>query len=275
MLVGIGNAKDSAIGRGKKMGLIKSSGNMYPWVDYCHSHLRGRCPHECDYCYVQHMRCKRFYSGEIKLKKDELEVNYYPKGKTGNLIFIEHMNDLFADGVLSDWIEDVLNHCLLYKDNSYVFQTKNPMRAFDFFIVKGWLHWFRDKSIMVGTTVETDDETLLKEHSKAPSPTNRFTWINALRVYRIPTFITIEPVMDFNPDIMMQWIRTVKPTFINIGADSKKCGLKEPSPDKIMYLLGELKKEGIEVREKHNLDRLMKPLPSRFGTRPDLPEIED
>ena len=94
------------------MSLKKSKGNMYDWVSHTHSHLIGKCPHECGYCYVQAM-AKRFpemhkrYSGEeITIDESELDINY---GK-GKLIFIEHMNDLFADAVDGGIIDAILCH---------------------------------------------------------------------------------------------------------------------------------------------------------------------
>ena len=61
------------------MPLKKSEGNMYAWVTHTHSHLAGKCPHECVYCYVSQM-AKKFpnmrarYSGPIRLIEDELNV---------------------------------------------------------------------------------------------------------------------------------------------------------------------------------------------------------
>ena len=77
----------------------------------------------------------------------------------------------------------------------------------------------------------------------------------ALRYLR--TFITIEPIMDFDVPVIGQWLMEIRPEFINIGADSKRHGLPEPSADKIMALIDVLNAAGIEIREKHNLERLL------------------
>jgi hypothetical protein len=69
-------------------------------------------------------------------------------------------------------------------------------------------------------------------------------------------FVTIEPIMDFDVDILTQWVDDIKPEFVNIGADSKNHNLPEPSWDKVDELIGNLKTLGIEIREKSNLDRL-------------------
>lgn len=33
--------------------LNKSKGNMYPWVTYTWNPIKGKCPHECRYCYMK------------------------------------------------------------------------------------------------------------------------------------------------------------------------------------------------------------------------------
>ena len=68
--------------------------------------------------------------------------------------------------------------------------------------------------------------------------------------------ITIEPVMDFDVDILAGWIAKINPKFLNLGADSKNHNLPEPTVDKILALVDKLKEYGIELREKHNLARL-------------------
>jgi hypothetical protein len=68
--------------------------------------------------------------------------------------------------------------------------------------------------------------------------------------------ITIEPVMDFDVDILAMWIHEIHPFFVNLGADSKNRGLPEPTREKVMALVAALDEYGIELREKHNLERL-------------------
>jgi hypothetical protein len=69
-------------------------------------------------------------------------------------------------------------------------------------------------------------------------------------------FVTIEPVLDFDVDVLAEWIYRINPEFLNLGADSKNHNLPEPTVEKIHALVDELAKYGIELREKHNLGRL-------------------
>jgi DNA repair photolyase len=226
------------------MPLNKSKGNMYPWVSHTHSHLGGECSHKCVYCYVDNPRFGRAprYCGEIRIIEKELSVNY----GSGKTIFIEHQNDLFAKDVPQEFINEVINHCYNYPDNTYVFQTKNPARYLTM------NDEFPYRSIL-GTTIETNRN--IPNVSNAPKPIERMKAMCELQGRK---FITIEPVLDFDVDILAEWIARINPEFLNLGADSKGHNLPEPTIEKIMALTEKLKGYGIELREKHNLKRLTK-----------------
>jgi hypothetical protein len=70
------------------------------------------------------------------------------------------------------------------------------------------------------------------------------------------TFLTIEPIMDFYLDDLVRLIELAHPSWVNIGADSKSNGLKEPNFKQVTDLINAIKVIGIEVREKSNLERL-------------------
>jgi protein gp37 len=185
------------------------------------------------------------YKGEPRLIEKELLVKY-PEGKT---IFIEHMNDMFAEGVKDEWIRDILGHCGLY-DNKYVFQTKNPERAFLFAEML-------PPSCMMGTTIETN--RVYPDISKAPEPRSRHLGMMAFRrlVPKIETFVTIEPIVDFDVEELVRMIVDINPQFVNIGADSKGCKLPEPTPEKVKSLIAGLQKNNITIKKKVNLGRML------------------
>jgi DNA repair photolyase len=236
-----------------------SKGNMYDWVTHQHSHLGGECPHKCSYCYVDHPDRGRAskYCGELRLIESEFKTAY---GRE-NTIFIEHCNDLFCKEVPTGWITRILAHCYEYPENKYMYQTKNPARFLDF------INILPPNSIL-GTTIETDSGQ--PDHiSKAPSTLDRAEAMAEIRSYirggyirtsrpDIKIFVTIEPIMDFNVDILSRWITSIRPDFLNIGADSMGHGLIEPTFEKIIQLVERLRKNGVEVRKKHNLERLEK-----------------
>jgi len=227
------------------MPLKKSTGNMYDWVTHMHTHLGGECSHKCSYCYVQKNRfgVPERYKGEPRLIEEELNVNY-GKGKT---IFIEHMNDLFANTIQNSWIVKILRHCLEYPENNYVFQSKDPGRCF-----LGCSSFLPEGSLF-GTTIETNRD--MSNISTAPHPNLRYQGIKYLKKDGIKTFITIEPIMDFD-DELAEWIIDAKPNFVNIGADSKRSALNEPSAEKVQRLIKRLQDANITIRKKTNLGRL-------------------
>lgn len=224
------------------MSLVKSQGNMYDWVTHMHTHLGGECSHKCSYCYVQRGRAQVSgkYKGPIRLIEKELQVNY-GEGKT---IFIEHMNDMFAKDIPGEWIERILAHCFQYSKNKYVFQSKNPERASGFAFVA--------LDYIFGTTIESN--RLYGDISKAPPPILRYEGMMNISAKK---FITIEPIMDFDVNVLAGWIKNIKPGFVNIGADSKHSGLPEPSKEKILELVAAIREAGIEIRKKVNLERIL------------------
>lgn len=220
---------------------VKAGSNMYQgWVTHTHSHLGGECSHKCSYCYVDSFRARApKYQGTLRLIEKELLVPY-GKGKT---IFVEHCNDLFAEEVPTKWIQEIIDHCHRFPDNMYVFQTKNPGRYRH--------HCFPEKYIL-GVTIETN--RTIPNIGLAPQPTTRMA--DMAEQLMKTKFITIEPILDFDVDYFANWILLIYPDFVNIGADSKGHNLPEPSMEKVQALINKLTSYGIEIREKHNLERL-------------------
>ena len=220
--------------------LNKQKGNMYGFVTHTWNAIKGKCSHDCSYCYM-----KRFPQNPIRLDEKELKTNLGEK----NFIFVGSSTDMFADDVPKEWIFKILEHCNNYPKNKYLFQTKNPKR-FHYF-----LHWIPKNSIL-GITMETNDMINYEKYSKAPLPSWRISEFDKLPE-EIQKMITIEPIMDFNVMTFHLWLEKCKPEFVNIGADSTRNNLPEPPREKIEKLIEELEKF-TKVNLKSNLKRLMK-----------------
>lgn len=239
------------------MSLKKSNGNMYPWVTHMHTHLRGCCGHGCKYCYVQAMaqrfpNMKKSYTGPLWLDESQLELNY---GHDWRTYFIEHQNDLFASNVPVEWVIKILAHCKCYQHNNYVFQTKNP----------GYMWTFLDdmpENSLLGATIETDSaETLAGMYSDTACPPAPYFRLDAMKqiAKRFKTFITVEPILKMaSPEAFARSIAFAGPSFVNIGADSKGRGLVEPTRAEVQVLIDALTSCGVVIRQKSNLERLMK-----------------
>ena len=218
------------------MALNKQKGNMYGFVTHTWNVIKGKCPHDCSYCYM-----KRFPQGNLRFDEKELKTNL----GEGNFIFVGSSCDMFADDVSHTWIYSILTYCKKYPKNIYLFQTKNPSKFIHF------KDYFPKNSIL-GTTIESNRDT----PSKAPSTEKRVAWMSCEELYGFRKMITIEPIIDFDVPYLVDMIKRVRPEFVNIGADSTNNNLPEPSEYKIQLLIKELEKF-TKVNLKDNLKRLM------------------
>jgi hypothetical protein len=191
---------------------------------------------------------KRKYTGPQRIIEEELLVKY-GKGKT---IFIEHMNDLWAAGDLTEGDKiPIWDHLKEYPNNVYVFQSKNPPDP-----ICG--DDIRDCD-MIGTTIETDTH-YPSEMGLAPHPIDRKNTMVKWKEERpeVKRFVTIEPIMLFDQTRLTRIMDEIRPDFINIGADSKGSLHLEPSWESVSSLIKCLEMLGLEVRKKSNLERLKK-----------------
>ncbi len=211
---------------------------MYDWVTHTWSPIIG-CSHQCEYCYV-----KTYADQPVQAL---LRVNDFPKLGELNTIFVGHLCDMFAEATPHYMVQVVLDHCSRYPKNTYVFQSKNPIRFGEFS--------FPPNSIF-GTTIETNDSALLGSISTAPSPQDRAYGISKIPVTSV-TFITIEPILQFHTELFARLIIGTTPDFVNIGADSKKHNLSEPTKTQVLELAKLLTDAGLTIRKKVNLDRLL------------------
>lgn len=219
------------------MSLNKQTGNMYPWVTHTWNAIKGKCPHDCSYCYM-----KQYPQPELHFDEKELKTDL----GSGNTIFVGSSCDGWAIPIPTGWIHLKLGHCCKYPFNTYLFQSKNPGRfASSEFKLPPYF--------IFGTTIETNRH--YNGINQAPFPWERMMAMTYLDGYS--TMVSIEPIMDFDLDVMVAWIKTIWPEFVSIGADSKGHHLPEPSPDKLKALIEALKKI-TEVKLKDNLKRILK-----------------
>jgi DNA repair photolyase len=230
------------------MGLNKSKGQMYSWVTHTWSPIIG-CPMQCSYCYV-----KAFRDQPVT---PILRNDFPPLGKN-RTIFVGHLCDMFAPKVPSEMVRRVFVHCSKYP-NTYVFQSKNPVGIATAMYEYRMLHL----DVMLGTTIETNRVDVLSAISKAPMPHERATWIRELKQEGFKTFVTVEPILDFDIEPFADLIALADPDWLNIGADSKGHNLPEPTREKVLEFVEALQRRGVQIHHKENLDRL-----TREGEQP-------
>jgi len=223
------------------MALNISRGNMYTFVTHTWNTVKGKCPHDCSYCYMQ-----RF--GErppARFDRSELRTNL----GNGNFIFVGSGNDMFAADIPGEWINETLNHCAGF-NNKYLFQTKNPARFLDFIQSPLIL-----QKAQLCTTIETNRwYPEIMKHS--PTPHERVAAME-LASKSVQTLVTIEPILDFDLDELVGLIRQCNPIQVNIGADSGNNKLPEPDKQKVTALIHELKQFTV-IDQKRNLGRIIR-----------------
>lgn len=221
--------------------LRESKGNMYQWVTHTWNPIKGKCSHDCSYCYM-----KRFKLKDTRLEKKVLETDLGEH----KVIFVGSSTDMFAHGVPDEWIASVLRQCCEYSKNQYFFQTKNPARFYEF---RGWFEWMKNR-VILGTTIESN--YIPPEISKAPPPATRALEMYSLAAKAYRTMVSIEPVMEFNLYYIIQLIKMCQPLFVSIGADSKGHKLPEPTKHDVIDMIEQLN-EFTDVLLKNNLRRII------------------
>ena len=226
--------------KNERKSLNRVNGNMYPWVTHTWNPIAGRCQHDCQYCYMKKSFLGKLekYKGEVRLSTTALETDL----GSNNIIFVGSATDIFGEWVPSNLIEEVLDYCRNFS-NTYLFQSKNPRRFVEFLELL-------PKNSIIGTTIETNRNYNI---SKAPPPAQRYQDFLTIKYPR--KMVSIEPIMDFDLEELLTWIKKINPIFVSIGADSKNNELIEPNPDKIDKLIKSLN-TFTEVKVKKNLKRL-------------------
>ena len=216
---------------------------MYQFCNATWNPIRGRCGHQCSYCFYQSNPRFKDQIKELRLDEKALKDNL----GEDNFIFVGSSSDFFARDVPDEWIKKVLEKCRKYEGNTYLFQTKAPNRFWKF----GGEY---PRNTIFGTTLETNRDTY-PDISLSPPPISRVSNMNNWFIKR--KMITIEPIIQFDLEPFIEMIKKVNPEWVNIGADSKGHKLPEPSSEKINALIKELEKFTI-VKIKSNLKRVSK-----------------
>ncbi len=220
------------------MGLNPARGNMYPFIDYTWNTVKGKCWHDCSYCYA-----KKYTLKSVRLAREELTTDLL----SGKFLFIGSSCDMWAENIPDEWIDQTLDLCYEYDDNKYLFQTKNPARFRRILMP--------DLHLILCATLETN-RYYPEIMRNSPKPQDRIDEMKIIAETGFDTHVTIEPVMDFDLDEMVSMIKTCSPKQVNIGADSCNTNLPEPSKEKLLQLIEKLE-EFTVVHKKPNLGRLL------------------
>lgn len=203
------------------------------------------CLFDCTYCNAKKAALTRLrnldrYKDGFNphLVESELKRTFKP----GEFIFVAYMGDI-AFCKITDFAL-IFERIRKFHKTDFLLMSKNP-RAFN-----GWSIKY-PPNVYLGTTIETNRDY---GKSKAPSPFQRFT---DLRGYpHDKKFLSIEPIMDFDPKGLLPWVEALKPDIIEVGADNYHNNLPEPNSFKLDWLLEALRDICPKVIEKDGLERL-------------------
>ena len=197
------------------------------------------CLYDCIYCkYSFQAQLKRM--GKRCLKCYRYEPHAHPErlGRIpeARIVFVAGDGDIsFSPPDYTEQIIGSISRRNRRKPSTlYYFQSKNPK------YFRQFLDAFGSNTILL-TTLETNRDEGYEKVSKAPKPSQRFKDFLELEYPR--KAVTIEPVMDFDTEVFVEWIRAIKPEFVYLGFNSrpKRVNLPEPSPVKVNRLVEELK----------------------------------
>jgi len=121
-------------------------------------------------------------------------------------------------------------------DKWFLIQSKNPAT---FNRVKF------PNNVILGSTIETNRDDLYEGISNAPLPSQRYK--DFLKVQHPFKMVTIEPAIDFDVDVIVDWVRNIGPCMVWLGYDSKRNYLPEPELRKVKLFHWKLSKLGYIV----------------------------
>lgn len=207
------------------------------------------CFYSCCYCAFQKFqkisKCQKCRAGENHTHLEVLKRTP-PKTKESEFLTVGLSGDVsFMDDMA---FRSVISYCQRYSDRTFLIQSKNP----EYFLK--YLKWIPD-NLILGTTIESNvlawvskDGLESYDHiSKAPLPEKRYEAMVKLNCKKA---VTCEPLLDFDLDIMLRWMKDIAPEFIYIGYNNHNHKLPEPSLEKTLKLITKMRESGIDVREK-------------------------
>ena len=218
----------------------EAKGNMYRFITHTWNPIQGKCLHDCAYCYMQR---SPQYSKPIFI---ESEMTAPLNGRD---IFIGSSTDVFAENIPSEWINKILNHCMeeYEKGNCRMFllQSKNPKRFLEF------INHSIMKRCVLCTTIETN-RCYQDFMRNVPKIEERVEAMEEVARQGRGTMVTAEPLMKFDLETMLDYLKRCQPKVVNIGRNTRReIELPEPTKEEVQQLISGLK-EFTKVHVKEN-----------------------
>jgi len=202
------------------------------------------CKHHCIYCWARKLALTKL-KGTRKYRngfKPTIHLEEFKRKFNGGVVFVSDMGDLFGEFVPSEWIQKVIDYTAKFPNTYFLFMTKNPARYHEF------IDEFPTNAIL-GATIETDRDDLYRKYriSRAPLPSQRYLAMKELEWDK--KFISIEPILDFNPEKFPRWIEEISPIMVYVGYDNYSWKLPEPTLHSTMEIIEKLREFTVVIEK--------------------------
>jgi len=224
-----------------KSNLMEKKNNMYELSVKQWNPFAG-CEHDCVYCKSSFQRQLKRWARKNCPGCYEFTPHTHPERLNQKLPKTKHMQFIFtcSNGDIAfcptEYLKEIIARIQSEPDKTFLIQSKDP-QTFNRAIFP--------KNVILGTTLETNRDKLCEGTSKAPNPSQRYK--DFAKVNHQPKMVTIKPVMDFDLDVMIDWVENINPCMVWLGYDSGKNKLPEPDLEKVRSLHWRLAKKGFVV----------------------------
>ncbi|MHA1608000.1 MAG: DUF5131 family protein [Candidatus Freyarchaeota archaeon] len=195
------------------------------------------CEFRCVYCWARRMakrlrhKCNRCYYFVPHVHFERLRTRFKSRG----VVFVCDMADIFSPSFQPMDIRPVLFKMAMNKKVTFLIETKNPSRYFEFLEEL-------PRNVIISTTIETN-RVYPKTVSRAPSTLERFKAFLGIPWER--KHVSIEPIMDFDMSALTTMMARIEPETVSVGYDNygvlRRLGIPQPEKKKYQRLVEELK----------------------------------
>jgi len=189
------------------------------------------CLHNCVYCWARRLAetklkdVERYRDGFVpKLVDKELSKRFHRQN-----VFVSDMGDLFGEWVPNEWITRVIDAIKQSPTSNFLFLTKNPGKYLKYVELY-------PENLVLGATIETNRDYNV---SNCPTTYERYKYMRELPFKN--KVVSIEPVMDFDLEIFVQWLKDIGPVLVHVGYDNYNNNLPEPLLSKTYQLIDQLR----------------------------------
>lgn len=211
---------------------------MFSFITRTWNPLAGQCQYRCIYCWAQGVKglTSKYnltkYKGKPRLHEKSFNIRFKP----GDFVFISDMTELFAPNIPDEYIIRIFKVVENNPQAKFLVLTKNPERYVTL-LAEGIRY---PNNLILGATIESNRS--YPEISKAPPQPDRLYWMSQLAddIFGFNTFISVEPILDFDLEPFLTDIYRIRPWAVAVGYDNYNNHLPEPPLEKTLQFIQQL-----------------------------------